>query len=260
MDHSAELTALFESQEAPRPQRKPRAVPPLSQQTSERPSSHQPESGPPEHMEPDDRKRLEELFGPPRQKGETRRRQPIQDPENWPEHNFRPGLEPTRRAYTRRPRPDPRSETTLWDIDQLLQDTDTTTQTPEPPPRTEPERPPVPWPTPKQPPADPTQWLESLAPAEKQTTTTEARLVGTLRGEPTPLLEPLIDTTETLIAKKVPQTQTLPRVHPPIRLKQAPQQPQGALRRLRPLILKIAGITLGLKVGITAGFFLATLL
>ncbi len=224
-----------------------------------------PSNGPPSERrdEEDDRERLRILFGTPRGDGKSTNGNG-QNKDTWPEHNYNdaPRL-PGRPTPERRP-VGPPSESTVWEINEILSDAEEPPAEPAPI-APEPSQAPIPWPTHDAPSSlEPDAWLDHLAREEPTATTTEARLVRTLWGDPATVRAPLFDTTEVLYAKEPAQVEALRRSAAAEHNVPDKTARTGLLARIaanpRAFIFKAAGMFLGLKLGIMGGYLVASLL
>lgn len=240
----------------------------------------------------DDRERLQRLFGvtaPP----EVRRSAPQapsasalrpsavplnatdDDADGWPRHNYNAAYQSVRQERPiRRPRT-PKSESELWEINALLDPVappPATPQAPAPSPAAWPDHRPLFEPSPDDLPTtengDPERWnhegwLERLADNQPgAATTTEAHLVRTLWGEPGRVRAPLFEAKETLYARAPGQgtpTSETPRA-PAARTRKKLTDRLLMPKRMRGLVLRTAGVLLGLKIGLTLGYAAAFLL
>jgi hypothetical protein len=275
VDHASALQELFAK--APEPQQR---------ETS--PNEGQFETHSEASTRLDDRARLQELFGvhPPADPASARSVRTAPE-DQWPVHNYNEAYEAInqRRRIPQHRRP--RDNATLWDIAELLEEPRPAVR---PPPKEEPAAQ-VPWPEPKgihrAPPKgdaslggntlhDPARgaahwtpdgWLQALSAEATPATRTEARLVGTLRGDTEVIRRPLFDTTETLRSRQATTAgSAAPKSSPTTTTTTTATSPamkipwQARFPRARRLFLRVAGIALGLKIGVTAGFLMAALL
>lgn len=215
----------------------------------------------------DDRQRLRLLFGTPRDPSRQKHRNGGDggDPEIWPEHNYNdqpqlPGEKPGVR-----PPVGPLSESTVWEINELLQDAEAPTEEGDPAPLEGSEATPIPWPTHDAPSTlAPEAWLDRLAQDEAAVATTEARLVRTLWGDPATVRAPLFDTTDVLWAKDPAALEAKRKAAAAQATAQDRPASSGLFARIaadpRAFAFKAAGLFIGLKLGVLGGYVVASFL
>ncbi len=211
--------------------------------------------------------------------------------DGWPRHNYNAAYQSVRQQHPRRRRAPPRDESELWEINALLDPPaapapETFQPTPRAPaswpdhrplfdplPTTipDPEHPEANQPEPTNPDMDTWNhegWLERLADNKPgPRTTTEARLVRTLWGDPAHVRAPLFEASQTLYARAPGQSTPIPTsavaetADAPAAHATKPRTRRFAIPpKMRSFALRAAGILLGLKIGLSVGYAAAFLL